>query len=583
MASLSLTGIGVSRGIAIGKAYLLQRDQLKVREYLIPPSLVEAEQERFRQAVALARQQLDEVRRRIPSATPVDIVSFIDTHLLMLDDKALAEAPLNLIRERSCNAEWALKLQRDALVAVFEDMDDAYLRTRKDDVDHVVNRIQRILLNQVDNIQVIMDGRLRGKVIIAVDLAPADTVTMQNEGIAAFITEYGGPNSHTTILARSLGIPAVVGVRNALRYLRQGEELVVDGYQGVLLAAPDQRGLAHYQQRQRQEKRHQTELNKLKELPAISRDGLAISLQANVEIPEDMTTMNKVAAKGIGLFRTEYLFLNRDEPPDEDEQYETYRKVVKQLRGRPLTIRSLDLGADKTPGHQSRQGIQTVVTNPALGLRAIRLCLRDTALFLTQLRAILRVSAEGPVSLMIPMLASTQELQQAMVLIEQAKQELTQEGRPFDEAIAVGGMIEVPAAALLAHVFAKQLDFLSIGTNDLVQYTMAADRLDNAVNYLYQPTHPAVLRLIDMTIKAGHKAGIPVSMCGEMAGESRYTRLLLGLGLVEFSMQPAVLPEVKEIIQRSDVEQLARRVRRVLRMASAAEVEAFVDKINASE
>ena len=583
MASLSLTGIGVSRGIAIGKAYLLQRDQLKVREYLIPPSLVEAEQERFRQAVALARQQLDEVRRRIPSATPVDIVSFIDTHLLMLDDKALAEAPLNLIRERSCNAEWALKLQRDALVAVFEDMDDAYLRTRKDDVDHVVNRIQRILLNQVDNIQVIMDGRLRGKVIIAVDLAPADTVTMQNEGIAAFITEYGGPNSHTTILARSLGIPAVVGVRNALRYLRQGEELVVDGYQGVLLAAPDQRGLAHYQQRQRQEKRHQTELNKLKELPAISRDGLAISLQANVEIPEDMTTMNKVAAKGIGLFRTEYLFLNRDEPPDEDEQYETYRKVVKQLRGRPLTMRSRDLGADKTPGHQSRQGIQTVVTNPALGLRAIRLCLRDTALFLTQLRAILRVSAEGPVSLMIPMLASTQELQQAMVLIEQAKQELTQEGRPFDEAIAVGGMIEVPAAALLAHVFAKQLDFLSIGTNDLVQYTMAADRLDNAVNYLYQPTHPAVLRLIDMTIKAGHKAGIPVSMCGEMAGESRYTRLLLGLGLVEFSMQPAVLPEVKEIIQRSDVEQLARRVRRVLRMASAAEVEAFVDKINASE
>ncbi|ALP51714.1 phosphoenolpyruvate-protein phosphotransferase [Candidatus Tenderia electrophaga] len=580
MASLSLKGVGVSRGIAVGKAYLLQRDQLKVREYLIPPSLVEAEQERFKQAVATAKQQLAEVRQRIPQSTPVDIVSFIDTHLLMLNDKALAQAPLSLIRERGCNAEWALKLQRDALVAVFEDMDDAYLRTRRDDVDHVVDRIQRILLNQVDNIQVMMDGRLKGKVIIADDLSPADTVTMQNEGIVAFVTEFGGPNSHTTILARSLGIPAVVGVKNALRYLRQSEMLVVDGYQGVLLAAPDARGLAHYAQRQREEKRHQSELNKLKELPAVSRDGLAISLQANVEIPEDLAVMNKVAAKGVGLYRTEYLFMNRDQPPDEEEQYQTYREVVKRLRGRPLTIRTLDLGADKTPGYEARPEVRGVVTNPALGLRAIRLCLRDTALFLTQLRAILRVSAEGPINMMIPMLASVQELQQAMVLINQAKEELLREGKPIDENVPVGGMIEVPAAALLAHVFAKQLDFLSIGTNDLVQYTMAADRLDNAVNYLYQPTHPAVLRLIDMTIKAGRKAGIPVAMCGEMAGESRYTRLLLGLGLTEFSMQPAMLPEVKSIIQESDVEQLTKRVRRVLRMSSAPEVDAFLEKLN---
>jgi phosphotransferase system enzyme I (PtsI) len=580
MASLSLNGVGVSRGIAIGNAYLLQRDQLKVREYLIPPSLIEAEQERFRQALVVAKEQLDEVRQRIPSSTPVDIVSFIDTHLLMLNDRALAQAPLTLIRERGCNAEWALKLQRDALVAVFEDMDDAYLRTRRDDVDHVVNRIQRILLNQADNIEVMMDGRLKGQVIIADDLAPADTVTMQNEGIAAFVTEFGGPNSHTTILARSLGIPAVVGVGSALRYLRQGETLVVDGFQGTLLAEPDERGLAHYQLRQRQEKRHQTELGKLKELPAISRDGLAVSLQANVEIPEDMAVMDKVAAKGVGLYRTEYLFLNREESPDEEEQFEIYHKVVKRLHGRPLTIRTLDLGADKTPGHEARPEVRGVVTNPALGLRAIRLCLRDTSLFMTQLRAILRVSAEGPVSMMIPMLASVQEVQQAMVMINQAKQELRQEGIDFDDSIPVGGMIEVPAAALLADVFARELDFLSIGTNDLVQYTMAADRLDNAVNYLYQPTHPAVLRLIDMTIKAGHKAGIPVAMCGEMAGEARYTRLLLGLGLTEFSMQPAMLPEVKSIIQESDVEQLAKTVRRVLRMSSAAEVDAFVEKLN---
>ncbi len=580
MSSLSLKGIGVSRGIAIGKAYLLQRDQLKVREYLIPLSLIEAEQERFRQAVVVAKAQLAEVREQIPASTQVDIASFIDTHLLMLNDKALAEDPVKLIHERGCNAEWALKLQRDALVAVFEDMDDAYLRTRKDDVDHVVNRIQRILLNQDDNIQVMMDGRLKNSVIIADDLSPADAVTMQNEGIVAFVTEYGGPNSHTTILARSLGIPAVVGVKNVLRYLQQGEPLVVDGNHGAVLVGPDEKGLKHYQLRQREERRHVAELGKLKELPAISLDGLAISLQANVELPEDLVMMDKVAAKGVGLYRTEYLFLNRDQLPDEEEQFETYRGVVRKLRGRPFIIRTLDIGADKALGAEQRQDPRGVATNPALGLRAIRLCLRDTSLFLPQLKAILRVSAEGPVSMMIPMIASVQELEQAMQLIQQAKRELQDEGRIFDDSMPVGGMIEVPAAAILADVFAKHLDFFSIGTNDLVQYTMAADRLDNEVNYLYQPTHPAVLRLIDMTIKAGRKSGIPVAMCGEMAGEPRYTRLLLGLGLTDFSMQPAMMPEVKSIIQKSDVEQLNKKVRRVLRMSSAADVEIFVELLN---
>ena len=580
MVNLSLKGIGVSRGIAIGQAYILQRDQIKVREYLIPPSLVEAEQQRFKQAIIVAKQQLSEVRQQIPVATPVDIVSFIDTHLLMLTDKALAEAPLQVIAKRGCNAEWALKLQRDALVSVFEEMDDAYLRTRRDDVDHVVNRIQRVLLNQADHIEAAMDGRLKGCVIIANDLSPADTVTMQNEGIVAFVTEYGGPNSHTTILARSLGIPAVVGVKNVLRYLQPNEELVVDGNNGDVLAGADEVGLAHYRQRQREAKRIHAELNKLKELPAISRDGLAISLQANVELPEDMTMMNKVAAKGVGLYRTEYLFLNRTELPGEDEQFAIYRKIVKKLDGRPLTIRTLDLGADKVLANDARQDGQTMMTNPALGLRAIRLCLRDPAMYMNQLKAILRAAAEGPVSMMIPMIASVQELQQSFALIKQAKAELQQQGLPFDDAMPVGGMIEVPAAAILADVFAKQLDFFSIGTNDLVQYTMAADRLDNEVNYLYQPTHPAVLRLIDMTIKAGHKAGIPVAMCGEMAGEPRYTRLLLGLGLIEFSMQPAMLPEVKSIIQDCDVEPLIKKVRRVLRMSSAAEVETFIDHLN---
>lgn len=582
MASLGLKGVGVSRGIAIGKAHLLQRNQLKVREYLIPASLIEAEVERFNQALATAREQLAAIRDKIPASTPVDIVSFIDTHLLMMADKALAREPIDVIRKRGCNAEWALKLQRDGLVAVFEAMDDPYLRTRKDDVDHVVNRIQRLLLNQSERLSNGDDGSLDGCVIIADDLAPADTVLLQHDGVVAFVTEYGGPTSHTTILARSLGIPAVVGVKNVLRYLGQGEQLVVDGHHGVVIAGGDERAIGHYRKRQAEEKRHRTELNKLKELPAVSQDGMAISLQANIELPEDMVALKRVGAKGVGLYRTEYLFMNRIELPDEEEQLDSYRKIVRALNGAPLTIRTLDLGADKALHPDRRQESRgTVPTNPALGLRAIRLCLRDPSLFKPQLRAILRVAAEGPVSMMIPMLASMQELHQALELIDQARAELRQEGKPFDESITIGGMIEVPAAALSADAFAKHLDFFSIGTNDLVQYTLAADRLDNSVNYLYQPTHPAVLKLIGMTIKAGRKAGIPVSMCGEMAGEPRYTRLLLGLGLREFSMQPSMVPEVKRIVQESNVDELTRKVRRVLSMPSALEVEAFVERLNA--
>jgi len=579
MASLGLSGVGVSRGIAIGRAYLIQRNHCSVREHSLAASDIDAEVERFELAIDMARQQLHSIRDEIPRATPIDIASFIDTHLLMLDDRAIARTPIEIIRQRRCNAEWALKMQRDAVVKVFEAMDDPYLRTRKDDVDHVVCRVQRLLLGQVTD-----EGEaasMKGRIIIADDLSPADTVMMKNDGVAAFITEYGGPTSHTTILARSLAIPAVVGVRNVLRYLEQDEPLIVDGDQGVVIAHPDARGLARYQQKQQAAQRRRRSLALLKEKPATSRDGQPVALRANIELKDDIQATLQVGAKGVGLYRTEFLFMNRTELPGEEEQYAAYVNVVRRLAGAPLTIRTLDLGADKTLSSERREEPRgTMAMNPALGLRAIRLCLRDQALFKTQVRAILRASAEGPVNMMIPMLTTLQEIKQSRALVDEVKTELRRDGLAFDNALPVGGMIEVPAAALSADIFARHLDFLSIGTNDLTQYTLAADRLDNMLDHFYRQIHPAVLRLIDMTINAGQRAGIPVAMCGEMAAEPRYTRLLLGLGLREFSMQPAVVPEIKRVIQRIDVEPLSRAAGEALSQPSSLELEAFVDYLN---
>ncbi|CDH47055.1 phosphoenolpyruvate--protein phosphotransferase [Candidatus Contendibacter odensensis] len=570
----SLHGIGVSRGYAIGRTYLLQRNQPEITEYTIPDSIIEDEVERFLNGLALARRQLREVRGRIPIAIPGDAAAFIDTHLLMLEDAALTEAPVDLIRVHKCNAEWALKTQRDFLVRVFEEMDDPYLRTRKDDVDHVVRRVQRILatddpayLNDPDYAELIA-SRLEGRIIVADDLTPADTILMQHQGVLAFVTEYGGPLSHTAILARSLGIPAVVGARNARAYLGNDEPVIVDGRQGVILVGLDERILRYYRHKQHEERRQQRELNKLKDKPAITGDGVTIGLYANIELPEDAAAVREVVADGIGLYRTEFLFMNRSEPPDEEEHLASYLHVIKTLEGSPITIRTADLGADKQVDG-GRSG--PVSTNPALGLRAIRMCLKDLGMFRPQLRAILRASAHGPVRMMIPMLSAIQEVFQVLRLVAETKQELRDRGLAFDESLPVGGMIEIPAAAVCADQFARYLDFLSIGTNDLIQYSLAIDRVDDEVNYLYDPLHPGVLMLIWNTIRAGRKAGIPVSLCGEMAGDPRYTRLLLGLGLTQFSMHPSNLLEVKRAIQGSEVGALGKIARRLLRTTDAEE------------
>ncbi|MFO1372179.1 MAG: phosphoenolpyruvate--protein phosphotransferase [Candidatus Competibacteraceae bacterium] len=568
----SLHGIGVSRGYAIGRTYLLQRNQPEITEYTIPDAIVEDEIQRFLNSLDVARQQLRNIRLRIPATVPGDITAFIDTHLLMLEDTTLTEAPVKLIRTHKCNAEWALKIQRDLLTQVFEEMDDPYLRTRKDDVDHIVRRVLRILvaddpayLSDPDYADLVA-SRLEGRIIVADDLTPADTILMQNQGVLAFVTEYGGPLSHTAILARSLGIPAVVGARNARSYLGHDEPVIVDGRQGVILIGLDERILRYYRYKQQEERRQQRELNKLKGKPAVTRDGVMIALQANIELPEDASAVREVAADGVGLYRTEFLFMNRAEMPDEEEHLASYLHVIKTLEGSPITIRTADLGADKQVDG-GRGG--PVCTNPALGLRAIRLCLKDLAMFRPQLRAILRASAYGPVRMMIPMLCSIQEVFQVLRLVAETKQELRERGLAFDERLPVGGMIEIPAAAVCATQFAHYMDFLSIGTNDLIQYTLAIDRVDDEINYLYDPLHPAVLTLIRHTIRAGQKANIPVSLCGEMAGDPRYSRLLLGLGLTQFSMHPSNLLEVKRVIQGSHVGELTAAVRRLLRTTDA--------------
>ena len=555
--TISIQGVSVSRGIAIGRVHRIKDDQIDAPEYIIKSKQIDAEISRLNEAIKNAHGELRAIRDNIPSSTSKNIAEFINTHLLMLEDNALTEEPKTIIREKLCNAEWALKLQRDALVNVFDEMADTYLRTRKDDVDHVVNRILRVLLKQTPIIEKYPEKQLKNKLIVADDLTPADTVLMQHYGIAAFATEFGGSTSHTAILARNLRIPAVVGLHGAKKLIKNDDYAILDGDSGIILINPDETILNDYKKKQKEVKKYYVSLEKLKDSPAKSMDGIDITLMANIELPGDFERVRDVGADGVGLYRTEFLYMNRNNPPDEEEHYETYINVIYALRGLPLTIRTVDLGADKEVDGMGRRSSH-MRSNPALGLRAVRLCLKEPDFFRPQLRAILRASAFGPIRIMIPMLTNLDEMQQVLFMINELKSELDNESVDYDSQIKIGGMIEVPASAICADIFASKLDFLSIGTNDLIQYTMAIDRVNDEVNYLYDPLNPAVLRLIRMTINAGHKANIPVSMCGEMAGEKEHTKLLLGLGLREFSIHPATILEVKEIINKTNINDLER-------------------------
>ncbi len=577
--TLSCCGLGVAtaQAIAVGPAFLLDRGPLAVAPSNVSPDEATAELARLEEALAAAQRALRSVRSQIPVSTPVDVTEFIDSHLLMLEDAALVDPARQLIREQLFSAEWALEHHRASLVKVFEEMEDPYLRSRRDDVDHVVQHVLSFLLggrtSDTDE-----EADLGGCVIIAHDLSPADTVVLRHRGVAAFVTEYGGPMSHTAILARSLNIPAVMGARNVTSYFRQGETVVVDGENGVVLADADAGILTHYRQRVQTLVERRNRLQLLATEPSVSADGIPVSLLANLELPEDTVAACSSGAAGVGLYRTEFLYMNRETLPDEEEHLAAYLEVLRGLNGIPVTIRTLDLGVDKQV--DSNPASCPPVCNPALGLRAIRLCLKEPDLFRPQLRAILRASAFGPMRMMVPMLSSMKELNTVLSLIEQVRQDLKREGLSFDPHMPVGGMIEVPAAALSAKAFARRLDFLSIGTNDLIQYTLAIDRIDDTVSYLYDPLHPAILRLIRMTIEAGAARGIPVSMCGEMAGDPRFVRVLLGLGLRELSMQPGSLLEIKEIVRSSDIGALEHATRDLFTRMDDEDPERLVDAIN---
>jgi phosphoenolpyruvate-protein phosphotransferase (PTS system enzyme I) len=573
--SFTLHGAGAGGDIAIGHAHLISSARLEVAHYTIPTRDIELEVMRFSTAVDKVRAELEGLRRTVPADAPSELGAFLNLHLMMLDDATLSHVPRALIRSLRCNAEWALVQQMDYLVGQFEKIEDPYLRERKADVTQVVERLLKAMQEQPGRAGA-APARERLLIVVAHDLSPADMILFKQHQYAGFVTDLGGVTSHTAILARSLGIPAIVGVHSARQMVREGEVVIVDGVHGVLIVDPDPLVLEEYQKRQRELESRRQRLKRIRGTPATTRDGTAVDLHANIELPQDIEQVRESGATGVGLFRSEFLFLNRGDLPGEDEQFEAYRHVAQAMRGMPVTIRTLDLGADKTVNSAARGG-----PNPALGLRAIRLCLAEPQMFLTQLRAILRASAYGKIRLLIPMLAHAHEIAQALAMVEQAKQFLDEQKLPYDRGIDVGGMIEVPAAALALGVFVRKLDFLSIGTNDLIQYTLAIDRTDDSVSHLYNPLHPAVLHLVARTIKSGARMQIPVAVCGEMAGDVTLTRLLLGFGLRQFSMHPANLLAVKQQVLKSDLGDLPRFAKGILRADDPEKAKRLLDKLNA--
>ena len=573
--SFTLHGIAVSSGITIGEAHLVSHTSLEVDHYVLPQKFVSAEIARFDAALEATRSELASLHTHHPTHAPAEFDAFLDLHLMILADTHISQAPREMIERELCNAEWALKAQLDELVAQFDAFEDAYLRERKTDVVQVVERVLKKLIGHPGHVPPAARHEV-SMVLVAHDVSPADLIQLKPHQFSAILTDLGGATSHTAIVARGLNTPCVVGLHHARQLVREHDMLIVDGAQGVVIVNPDKQILAEYQLRQDQWELERKKLRRLKSTPANTLDGTAIELHANIEMPHDLTDVKENGATGIGLFRSEFLFLNRDNLPDEEEQFEAYRAVAAGMGGLPVTIRTFDLGADK-----QIKGATRVASNPALGLRAIRLCLAEPQLFRTQLRALLRATVYGDVKILVPMLSGVSEINQTLQLITAAKKSLDADGIPYNPAVQIGGMIEIPAAALALNVFIKKLDFLSIGTNDLIQYTLAIDRTDEEVAHLYDPLHPAVLHLLALIIGGANKAGIPIAVCGEMAGELAYTRLLLGLGLRQFSMHPAQLLATKQRVLTTSLPEISAITKKILRASDPMKIRELLDRLNA--
>jgi len=552
-AIICLYGQGVVRGYAIGRAVVLGATSLEVAHYRITEADVHTESARLVRALKTAESELTQLIDNLPEDAPREMAALLNVHRLLLADPLLTEQALALIGERQYNAEWALAAQGQILGEQFAAMEDEYLRERGADVRQVIERVLGALSGTSAAMQTLPCAQSSDEplIVVAHDISPADMLRLRGGRFAAFCTDLGGATSHTAIVARSMNVPAVVGMGNVRALLRDGDIIIVDGQEGAVIINPTPAVLAEYRARQQAFQNEREALANLRDKPSVTLDGRRITLNANIEMPDEAACARDAGAEGIGLFRSEFLFMGRSDLPSEEEQYQAYAYVVRTMAGRCVTIRTLDLGADKT-----LDGEATVATNPALGQRAIRYCLARPEMFATQLRAILRASAHGPVKILLPMVAHMHEVHAARAALASARAELDARGQTYTQDIALGAMVEVPAIAIVIEPFARALDFLSIGTNDLIQYTLAIDRGDHDVAALYDPLHPAVLHLIANTITAGERVGIPVAVCGEMAGEASLTRLLLGLGLREFSMQPQQLLDVKHAVRQARVDTL---------------------------
>ncbi|MCU7370989.1 phosphoenolpyruvate--protein phosphotransferase [Paucibacter sp. O1-1] len=569
--SFQVFGIPVSRGVAIGRAVLVASSRVDVAHYFIDAASVESEIQRCMRARDEVAQELETLKRDLPDDAPHELAALLDVHLMLMHDEALTGATKQWIIERHYNAEWALSAQLEVLARQFDEMEDDYLRERKADLEQVVERILGVLARQqgkAGGAASVVQRDFAGEdplLLVAADIAPADMMQFKRSVFHGFITDIGGKTSHTAIVARSMDIPAVVGTREASRLIRQDDWVIIDGDAGAVIVDPSPIVLEEYRFRQRQSELERARLARLRHTPAVTLDGERVELQANIELPADAPAAVEAGATGVGLFRSEFLFMNREgELPGEDEQFEAYRAAVEAMRGMPVTIRTVDIGADKPLDRMSASELRHEhVLNPAMGLRAIRWSLAEPSMFRQQLRAIYRASAYGKLRLLIPMVAHLGEIRQVLEAVKRVQQQLTDAGQAFTR-VDIGVMIEIPAAAVMLPLLLRHVDFVSIGTNDLIQYTLAIDRADEAVAHLYDPWHPAVLQLISTSIAQATAAGKSVSVCGEMAGDAAFTDLLLAMGLRNFSMHPSQIPSVKQRILRADAARLAAALPEVL-------------------